>query len=313
MPALLPIKDVSNINPYPNTTPLLLYFESAIPMGLFCAIIVHLLSHKDSSWNVAEEESNFSNYFTLRCPDLLQTDIILVEQLDCITVYCEATDDYIPARDAVEEAVDVAMSKHKLSTCEKPKRAFYCPCGKGRHAAVASWLKTQNRYVFRCTSNNKPQSLAVEYLSWLYKTRKRQHDDELQNLPDILETNIAYQVLVDSTTEIKDHFSDDYSDFADKLLEMNVITERERSTITDRSTGQNKYQRMGEVIEHVKKAVEIKESVFFLFLNIFLEKGTQPSAEFARKLMQRYKDKTQHSDVNLESLSKRTKQIAHDY
>uniref|UniRef100_A0A1X7TC73 Uncharacterized protein n=1 Tax=Amphimedon queenslandica TaxID=400682 RepID=A0A1X7TC73_AMPQE len=176
MPALLPIKNVSDINPFPDTTPLLLYFKAAVPMGLFCAIIVHLLSHKDSSWNVAEEESNFSNYFTLRCPDLLRSDIVLVEQLDCITVYCEAADDYIPARDAVEEAVDVAMSKHKLSTCEKPKRAFYCPCGKGRHAAVASWLKTQNCYVFRCTSNNKPQSLAVECLSWLYQTSKIKFD-----------------------------------------------------------------------------------------------------------------------------------------
>ena len=170
MPALLPIKNVSDINPFPDTIPLLLYFKTAVPMGLFCAIIVHLLSHKESPWNVAEEESNFSNYFTLRCPDLLQSDMILVEQLDCITVYCEAATDYIPARDAVEEAVDVAMAKHKLSSCEKPKRAFYCPCGKGRHAAVVSWLKTQYCYVFRCTINNKSQNLAIDYLSWLDKT-----------------------------------------------------------------------------------------------------------------------------------------------
>ena len=172
MPALLPIKNVSDINCFPDTTPLLLYFKTAVPMGLFCAIIVHLLSHKNSSWNVAEEESNFSNYFTLQCPDLLENDIILVEQLDCITVYCETANDYIPARDAIEEAVDVAMSKHKLSTCEKPKRAFYCPCGIERHAAVASWLETQNHYVFRCTSSNKSQNLAMECLSWLYQTSK---------------------------------------------------------------------------------------------------------------------------------------------
>ena len=165
----LPIMDVSDINPYHNTTPLLLYFESAIPMGLFCAIIVHL-SHKDFLWNVAEEESNFSNYFTLQCPDLLQSDIILVEQLDCITVYCEAATDYIPARDAVEEAANVAIAKHKLSSCEKPKRAFYCPCSKGRHVAVVSWLKTQCCYVFRCIINKKSQNLAIDCLSWLDKT-----------------------------------------------------------------------------------------------------------------------------------------------
>ena len=204
MPALLPIMDVSDINPYHNTTPLLLYFESAIPMGLFCAVIVHLLSHKESPWNVVEE-SNFANYFTLQCPDLLESDIILVEQLDCITVYCKVADDYIPARDAVEEAVDVAMAKHKLSTCEKPKRAFYCPCGKGRHAAVVSWLKTQFRYVFRCNIDRESQKVATDCLNWLdqrsktsliiiivldmiFIIEKRQHD-ALQHLPDILETS----------------------------------------------------------------------------------------------------------------------------
>ena len=170
MPALLPIKDVSDINPYPNTTPLLLYFENAIPMGLFCAVIVHLLSDKESPWKVIEE-SNFSNYFTLQCPDLLESKVILVEQVNCITLNCKSADDYIPARDAVEKAVDVAMSKHKLSSCEKPKRAFYCPCGKGRHVAVASWLKTQLRYVFRCTIDHEPQKMP-NCLKWLDQTSK---------------------------------------------------------------------------------------------------------------------------------------------
>ena len=89
-------------------------------MGLFCAVIVHLLSHKESPWKVVEE-SNFSNCFTLSRPGHLEGRLILVEQLDCIALFCKSANDYIPARDAVEKAVDVAMSKHKLSTCEKPK------------------------------------------------------------------------------------------------------------------------------------------------------------------------------------------------
>ena len=122
--------------------------------------------------------------------------------------------------------------------------------------------------------------------------------------------DIAYQVLVDSTEEIKEYFSDDFSEIASKLLQMNLITERERSAITDRNTGQNKYQRMEELMERVKVAVKIKESVFILFLDIFNEKGTQPAIEFARKLMQRYKDKL--SDAHLESSSKRAKQYEKD-
>ena len=119
--------------------------------------------------------------------------------------------------------------------------------------------------------------------------------------------DIAYQVLVDSTEEIKEYFSDDFSEIASKLLQMNLITERERSAITDRNTGQNKYHRMEELMERVKVAVKInKEPAFLLFLNILNEKGTQPAVEFARRLMQRYRDKL--SDAHLESLSKRAKQ-----
>uniref|UniRef100_A0A1X7TJU3 Uncharacterized protein n=2 Tax=Amphimedon queenslandica TaxID=400682 RepID=A0A1X7TJU3_AMPQE len=168
MPALLPIKDVSDINPYPNTIPLLFYFENAIPMGLFCAVIVHLLSEKEASWKVIEE-SNFSNYFTLQCPDLLESIIILVEQVDCIALYCEAEDDYIPAREAMEEAVDAAMLAHKLS--EKPKKAFYCPCGKGRHENdgmmsyniyLMFWSQGENGHMglWQNCSNTKCQGLS---------------------------------------------------------------------------------------------------------------------------------------------------------
>ena len=346
MPALLPIIDVADINPYHNTTPLLLYFESAIPMGLFCAVIVHLLSHKESPWKVVEE-SNFSNYFTLRCPDLLESNIALVEQLDCIAVYCKTANDYLPARDAVEEAVDVAMSKHKLSTGEKPKRAFYCPCGKGRHAAVADWLK-RKRYVFRCTIDYEPQNMATNCLSWLDHTSmtevkryynayflfiitigKRQHD-ELQHLPDALETSefslvvnvphlliivynsccnfildIAYKILVDSRENIKKYFAQDFSQIADKLFQKGVITVAEKDYITDRNTGQSEYQRMDELLKHVIISVEIEASVFSIFVEILKEKGTLAAVKFSEKLTKKYNELS--SLVNLESSSKRSK------
>ena len=110
-------------------------------MGLFCAVIVHLLSNTESPWKIVEQ-SNFSNYFTLRHDGYLLGSIILVEQLDCIVLYCEVERDYIVARDAIEEAVNEAMSKHKLSGKEKPVRAFYCSCGRGKqHAAKATWFK----------------------------------------------------------------------------------------------------------------------------------------------------------------------------
>ena len=171
MPALLPIKEVSDINPFPTTIPLLLYFEKALPIGLFCAVIVRLLSCEDCPWTI-DAQTNYSNYFKLHCTDFLEGSVVLVEQIDSIVLYCESHDDYIYARNAVEEAVSVAMSKHKLSPHDKPRRAFYCPCKEGgRHVAIAKWFVRGHRYFIRCTHGVfKVES--EEFHSWLGQTSK---------------------------------------------------------------------------------------------------------------------------------------------
>ena len=152
MPALLPIKEESSINPFPDSVPLLLYFKKALPIGLFCAVIVHLISHVKNPWKI-DEMSNFSNYFKLRCSKLLQGSVVLVEKLDYIALYCQSpSEDYIIARDALEEAVVDAMSKHNLSKNDKPSRAFHCPCKKGmQHIAIAEWFERLNHYNITCT------------------------------------------------------------------------------------------------------------------------------------------------------------------
>ena len=51
IPALLPVCDTTDINPFPESTtePMLFYFKKGLPMGLFCSIIVLLLSGK---WSI---------------------------------------------------------------------------------------------------------------------------------------------------------------------------------------------------------------------------------------------------------------------
>ena len=171
MPALLPIKEVSDINPFPTTIPLLLYFEKALPIGLFCAVIAFFLSCENCSWTI-DAQTNYSNYFKLHCAEFLDGSVILVEQLDSIVLYCESRYDYTLARNAVEEAVSVAMSKHKLSPHDKPRRAFYCPCKEeGRHVAVVNWSVRQYSYIIRCTRGVfKVES--KDYHSWLGKISK---------------------------------------------------------------------------------------------------------------------------------------------
>ena len=173
MPALLPIKEVSDINPFPTTIPFLLYFEKALPIGLFCAVIVRLLSCKDCSWKIDTKSKNYSNYFKLRCAEFLDGSVVFVEQLDSIVLYCSSRDDYTLARNAVEEAVSVAMSKHKLSPHDKPRRAFYCPCKEGgRHVAVVNWSVRRCRYVISCTRDEDYKIDSEDYHSWLGQISK---------------------------------------------------------------------------------------------------------------------------------------------
>ena len=173
MPALLPIKEVSDINPFPTTIPLLLYFEKALPIGLFCAVIVRLLSYEDCSWKIDTKSKHYSNYFKLRCAEFFDGSVVFVEQLDSIVLYCSSRDDYTLARNAVEEAVSVAMSKHKLSPHDKPHRAFYCPCKDGgRHVAVVNWSVRRCRYVISCTRDEDYKIDSENYHSWLGQTSK---------------------------------------------------------------------------------------------------------------------------------------------
>ena len=173
MPALLPIRNMSNFEPFSNAVPLLLYFKKAVPIGLFCAIIVHLISRKENPWKI-DKRNNFSNYFKLRCKECLEGSVDLVEMLDCIALYCQSPNDYVIARDALEEAVDVAMTKHKLSKNDKPCRAFYCPCQKEKkHIAIATWFERRNCYYIYCTIDEDFKVESHDFLLWLSQNGMR--------------------------------------------------------------------------------------------------------------------------------------------
>ena len=164
MPALLPINNVSNIDLSFDKIPLLLYFEKAIPIGLFCVVIVHLLSH--DHWKVSKNEIAFSNYFTLNCHDCLLGQVTLVEQVDHIAIYCHSDQDYIKVRCTVEEAVSVAMNTRRLSEGDKPKRAFYCQCTKERHVAVVTPSVADQEDAIICTIKDERQN-SEDFLCWL--------------------------------------------------------------------------------------------------------------------------------------------------
>ena len=155
IPALLPLKDVpphvhSNADSSP---PLLFCFEDAVPMGHFCAVIVHLLSHPHVKWELSYSKTNHSNYFTLECAIDSTVKITLVEQVDYIELRCDKKKYRGIARESVKEAITSAIEKHKLSISYK--NGFYCSCEDaedGKHFATFSPL--QGIYDFECKKQN---------------------------------------------------------------------------------------------------------------------------------------------------------------
>ena len=173
MPALLPVKDVTNADePFSNTTPLLYYFRDAVPMGLFCAVIAQLLSSKNSKlqWYIVEAADwpHFSNYFTLKCHNL-RDNFILVEQLNCIEVHCDGSESssLALARDDIKRGIMEAIRSHKLSKNVEPQEAFYCPCSKEKHILLLTQSIT-GEHLFTCTKDPRKHIDAKKpWLDWL--------------------------------------------------------------------------------------------------------------------------------------------------
>ena len=132
IPTLLPLKDVTDINPYKDREPLLFYFKKATPMGLFCSVVTHLLS--SPCYEITSTESNFSNFIELkyRTEGVASFYVVLVEQVDCIEVHCEEQRGEGIVREEVKEAIASAAAKHNLSDSHKsPEIRFYCSCKHG--------------------------------------------------------------------------------------------------------------------------------------------------------------------------------------
>ena len=199
IPALLPVRDVRDINPYNDREPLLFYFKKATPMGLFCSVVTRLLS--GPCYKIASIESNFSNHIKLEyhTEGVASFRIYLVEQVNCIEVHCEAQRGEGIVREDVKKAISFAAKKHNLSDSHRnPEIRFYCPCkrgpgsagtegsagpgtggggvtkGKKKHTVTVETV-TKNtlsveRYIFRCSDKDdvcKFDETEKRWISWL--------------------------------------------------------------------------------------------------------------------------------------------------
>ena len=183
MPALLPLIDPLEKVPFEssNSTPLIFYFKNGAPVGLFCAMIVNLLSsedyitdddddglYSDFSWSLDTKSTPkmYSNAIILRNYDLMGR-VGLVESSDWFEIHCECCEDQAEVKEAIQNTIEETKKKRKIGKGMKIELAFFCPCGKEpRHLAML-----KQRYCeLRCSL---PGGVRVEdtkgsqHMSWI--------------------------------------------------------------------------------------------------------------------------------------------------
>ena len=174
IPALLPVCDTTHINPFPESTipPMLFYFKKGLPMGLFCSIIVHLLSHK---WSIIRNRNalNYSNFMIIQ-PLQRIGKFAIMETPYYIQLLSEIADDIEKVRCAIHESVEAAVKGNV-----KPEPGFFCPCPHEPHNHIA--VVAQDRpTLLRCCETNGivEDTKAQPRLVWYRSTPKAGEYDQ---------------------------------------------------------------------------------------------------------------------------------------
>ena len=178
MPALLPLIDPSEVNPVHNSTscPLLFYFKKGAPIGLFCAMIVHLLSRTHPNgmplWILDESDSQmYSNYVTLK--KLVGGKVSFIEGHDMFEIHCEISKDQVEVKKDLVNAINETITSRQIIEEMRPKVAFYCPCKvEGKHVAT---IWEEDNWTLLCTSKQNviphtPENSSQSCWSWFEST-----------------------------------------------------------------------------------------------------------------------------------------------
>ena len=148
IPALLPVCDTTIINPFPESTipPMLFYFKKGLPMGLFCSMIVHLLSRK---WKIIRNRNalNYSNFMIIQ-PLKRIGKFAIIETPYYILLHSKFTDDIEKVRCDILESVEAAVKGNV-----KPEPGFFCPCPHQQRNHIAVVAQDQPTLLRCCETN----------------------------------------------------------------------------------------------------------------------------------------------------------------
>lgn len=143
MPDLLPLIDPSEANDNllenSNNTLLKFYFKNGAPIGLFCFMIVNLLSLetivedcKTTLWSLNKSFVAYSNFVVLR-NSKFKGKVGLLESFDSIEVCCTRWEDQQSVKKAIKTSIDDTIKKLKIKNEKCFEVAFNCPCNKQPH------------------------------------------------------------------------------------------------------------------------------------------------------------------------------------
>ena len=164
IPALLPMQDVHEARAQgealaakSSLVPLVFLFsDECAPSGLFCAVVVKLLS---SNWEVNAKAKAYSNAGTLqKCKPKLA--ITLIDSFKSFEVHCSKEDKQPEIKNEIQEVIKSVIHSRKYK-CGPPQIAFFCPCSKCEFATL------EKSGDICCDCDSYPQEETQKERKWL--------------------------------------------------------------------------------------------------------------------------------------------------
>ena len=172
MPSLLPMipaEEVKRYCPPPSSTitPLLVHFSNrCAPNGVYCALVVHLLSVWKLLYRSGTSPACVSrNCICFRLPGKPAT-VSLIDSFSFFEVHVETSSTKILHQ--IRESVFAGLenASHTLKYYDlKPVEAFFCDCGTPPHSAT-TYIDDEDRCLV-CTQTSKRRPLCKKHAVWL--------------------------------------------------------------------------------------------------------------------------------------------------
>ena len=170
MPSLLPVIPAESIaRPSSTITPLLVHFPSKCAQnGVFCALIVHLLTV--CKWELQTKDGNLAcvsrNCIQFKLPEKPAT-ITLIDSFSFFEVHLYTPSQIIPSevRKAVFDGLENAYSKLKYNN-SKPRGGYFCKCGLSTPHVATRYTEGEERYLVCTETSNDCGTLREEHEVW---------------------------------------------------------------------------------------------------------------------------------------------------